>query len=262
MSMRDEAEVLFARADELCARAARGEITHTQFLTPREAKLLAARFAPYREQILFAGGYAEAERRRLYFLPPYLEGADGQLRAECLSGVFGETLCAVKVSGSGYRELSHRDFLGAVLSLGIERDRIGDICVITPHTAVLFCDLLMAEFLTENLLRVANDAVRVSSFLPPADFNGGKRYEAVSDTVASPRADAVVAALLNLSRERAQALFREGRVEIDYEIEERVDKPLSEGAIVSIRGYGKFTVRSLSDKTRKGRFRLLADRHV
>ena len=71
-----------------------------------------------------------------------------------------------------------------------------------------------------------------------------------------------MAALLNLSRERAQALFREGRVEIDYETEEKPDKPIAEGAIISVRGYGKFTVRSLSDKTRKGRYRLLADRHV
>lgn len=260
--MRDETEVLFARADELYARAARGEITHTQFLTPREARLLTAHFAHCREATLVAGGYADAERCRLYFLPPYLEGADESLRAACLTDAFSETLCAVKISGSGYRELSHRDFLGAVLNLGIERDRIGDICVTDPHTAIVFCDLLMAEFLTENLSRVANDAVRVSRYLPPADFDGGKRYEPMSDTVASPRADAVVAALLNLSRERAQALFREGRVEIDYEIEERVDRMLSEGAIISIRGYGKFTLRSLSDKTRKGRFRLLADRHV
>lgn len=260
--MREETDILFARADELYARAARGEITHTQFLTPREAKLLDAHFASCREELLLAGGYADAERRRLYFLPPYLAGLDGSLRAECLAQAFAETLCAVKVSGSGYRELSHRDFLGAVLNLGIERDRIGDICVTDPHTAILFCDVLMAEFLGEHLVRVANDAVRVTPFSPPADFDGGKRYVRVSDTVASPRADAVVAALLNLSRERAQALFREGRVEIDYEPEERVDKPLSEGAILSIRGYGKFTLRSLSDKTRKGRYRLVADRHV
>ena len=260
--MREEGETILARADELYARAARGEITHTQFLTPREAKLLAAHFAASGESILFAGGYPDAERRRLYFLPPYLVGADEVLLAECLSDVFAETLCAVKVSGSGYRELSHRDFLGAVLHLGIERDRIGDICVTAPHTAVLFCDALMAEFLAEHLERVASDAVRTARFVLPDGFDGGKRYEPISDTVASPRADAVVAALLNLSRERAQALFREGRVEIDYEPEERVDKPLSAGTIVSIRGYGKFTLRSLSDKTRKGRYRLLADRHV
>ena len=54
----------------------------------------------------------------------------------------------------------------------------------------------------------------------------------------------------------------EGRVEIDYEVEERTDRPLAEGMTLSIRGYGKFTIRSLSDKTRKGRLRLLAHRHV
>ena len=84
----------------------------------------------------------------------------------------------------------------------------------------------------------------------------------LSDTVASPRADAVVAALCNLSRERAQALFRAGLVEIDYEPLEKYDKDVDAGAVIAVRGHGKFIVRSLSDKTKKGRFRLLADRYV
>ena len=261
MSVCDDSTLL-ARADELLARAEKGEITNTHFLTPREEKLLLSHFAGRRDQLLSWGGYPLAERRRIYFLPPYLADMEAALRAECLSDSFDETLCAVQVSGSGYRELSHRDFLGAILHLGVERDRIGDICVTEPHTAILFCDRLMSHFLAENLSRVASDAVRVCGISLPDGFDGGKKFEAVSDTVPSPRADAVVAALLNLSRERAQALFREGRVEIDYEVTERTDKPLAEGMTVSIRGYGKFTLRSLSDKTRKGRLRLVADRHI
>ena len=253
---------LIARAGELLARAEKGEITHTHFLTPREERLLLSHFAGRREQLFSWGGYPAAERRRIYFLPPYLADMDESLRAECLADTLDETLCAVRVQGSGYRELSHRDFLGAILHLGVERDRIGDICVAEANTAVLFCDRLMRSFLIESLTRVASDAVRVGAYALPNGFDGGKKFEQVSDTVPSPRADAVVAALLNLSRERAQALFREGRVEIDYEPEERTDRPLAEGMTLSIRGYGKFTLRSLSDKTRKGRLRLLADRHI
>ena len=97
--------------------------------------------------------------------------------------------------------------------------------------------------------------------LPP-DFDGGRRFESVTDTVASPRADAVVAALLNLSRERAQALFTEGCVEVDYEPLTRYDKELTADTVLTVRGFGKFILRSLSDRTKKGRYRLVADRYV
>ena len=82
------------------------------------------------------------------------------------------------------------------------------------------------------------------------------------DTVASPRADAVVAALANLSRERAQALFAAGKVEIDYETVQKTDRPITDGAVIVIRGFGKFVIRSLSEQTRKGRFVLQADRYI
>ncbi|MBQ9778001.1 MAG: hypothetical protein IJW22_03655 [Clostridia bacterium] len=252
---------LLARAEDLAARAARGELTYTHFLTPRESRVL-LRELGHRCQTFVWGGYPEAERCRVYFLPPYLEGLERDELQEVLTGTLAESLCPLCMRGSGYRALSHRDFLGAVLHLGIERDRIGDLCALDAHEAILFTDARMADFLIENLTRAANDAVRVTRVTLPEHFDGGKRYVPVSDTVASPRADAVVAALTNLSRERAQALFRQGLVEIDYEPEEKYDRTVEPGDVIVVRGVGKFTVRSLSDKTRKGRFRLLADKHV
>lgn len=254
--------MLLARAEELYRRAERGEITYTPFLTPGEQAELSRLFAGATDTWLLWGGYGEAERRRLFFLPPYLAEADEPLRAACLAEVCGECMVALEIRGSGYRELAHRDFLGALLHLGVERDRIGDICVTEPYRAVLFCDRVLAGFFIENLTRVANDAVRLSVVELPSDFDGGRKFAPVSDTVASPRADAVVAALANLSRERAQALFKEGLVEIDYACEMRTDRTVTEGSVVVIRGCGKFIIRSISDKTRKGRFRLLADRYV
>ena len=253
--------VLAARAEELFHRAQRGEVTYTPFLTPGEQMALSRMYASAREAWYLWGGYGEAERRRMFFLPPYLVGSDELLRDEVLADYCAECLVATEVRGSGYRELSHRDYLGALLHLGVERDRIGDICVTSPHTAILFCDRLMADFFAENLTRVASDAVRLSVIALPSDFDGGRRFLPVSDTVASPRADAVVAALANLPRERAQSLFKEGRVEIDYTSEERVDRTVAEGSVIVIRGCGKFIIRSLSDKTKKGRFRLLADKY-
>ena len=253
-------ELLLARVQELRGRAAQGELTCTPYLTPGEQKALGGRISG--ADLLFYGGYDAAERRRLYFLPPYLCEMEEPYRTELFRELTADGLLAVEIRGSGYRELSHRDFLGAVLHLGVERDRIGDVCVTAPDRAVLFCDRLLADFFAENLTRVANDAVRVGVSEVAPDFDGGRRYRPISDTVASPRADAVVAALANLSRERAQALMREGAVEVDYEPCDRPDRPVAQGTVIVIRGHGKYVVRSLSDLTRKGRYRLLADQYI
>ena len=260
MSMSEADERLIDRAAELLDRARRGEITYTRFLTPGEQKRV-MRLGGVEEMHPW-GGYDGAERRRIFFLPPYLASMEEPYRTECLTEAFADSVLALEVKGSGYRELLHRDFLGALLHLGVERDAIGDVCVTAPDRAILFCDRVMADFFCETLDRVANDAVRVSVITLPPEFDGGRKFAAVSDTAASPRADAVVAALANLPREKAQALFREGMVEIDYEPEGRPDRTVTEGAVIVIRGVGKFIVRSLSDKTRKGRFRLLADRYI
>lgn len=261
MTERDEMRLL-ARANDLWRRAEAGEIVSTPFLTPREQKQLEAKFSHARDRILFVGGYADAERRRLYFLPDYMSALEGDARDELLADIFSASLVVLSVKGSGYRELAHRDHLGAVLNLGIERDAIGDICVLSESEAVLFCDRVMADFLIENLTRVARDAVKVREITLPQGFDGGRRFEPLTDTVASPRADAVVAALCRISRERAQALFAQALVEVDHEPAEKYDREITQGAIITVRGYGKFIVRSLSDKTKKGRFRLLADRYV
>lgn len=265
MTVNDKSEAqLLARARDLLLRAEKGEVAYTPFLTPREQRLLreGLSFAGAGEALLFAGGYESAERKRMYALPDYMLGQEDAVRDELLGETFGASLVSLMVKGSGYRELYHRDYLGAILNLGVERDAIGDLCVISKNEAILFCDRTMADFLKGELVRVANDVVSLSEVTPPQDFDGGRKFVPVSDTVASPRADAVVAALCDLSRERAQALFRAGLVEIDYEPLEKYDRDVAAGAVIAVRGHGKFIVRSLSDKTKKGRFRLLADRYV
>ncbi len=259
--LREDAR-LVARARELLVRAARGCVTYTAFLTPREQMLLGRELSAACDAYVLAGGYGAAERQRMVFLPDYLMLLPPEEREPLLAGELAEVLVPLRIQGSGYRVLSHRDYLGAVLSLGISRDAVGDIVPVDDYSAVLITDYVIATFLTESLTRVAQDAVRVIRTELAPDFDGGRRFEPITDTVASPRADAVVAALLHLSRERAQALFTEGRVEVDYEPLTRYDKELAAGATVSVRGFGKFIVRSVSDQTRKGRYRLVADRYV
>lgn len=255
-----EHALLLARIEDLLARAEGGEITYTAFLTPREQRDVSRAFGA--RTSCFDGGYACAERKRLFCLPPWFEGANEADTADWLADVKQACLVALCIRGSGFRTLTHKDYLGAVLNLGIERAHIGDLCVTDAHSAVLFCDRVLASFLTQSLHRVANDAVTLSEWNVPADFDGGRRFAPVTDTVASPRIDSVIAALANLSRERACELLRAGAVELDYEPACDKDTPVTEGSTVVIRGKGKFIIRSLTEQTRKGRYRLQADKYL
>ena len=130
------------------------------------------------------------------------------------------------------------------------------------HSAILFCPRTLAEFLIGELTKVGPDTVRCRECVIDETFTDGKQYRPISDTVASARLDCVVAALCNLSREAAQSAVRGGLVEVDFEPEERVDTVLEPPITVSVRGHGRFILRSFDGETKKGRLRLKADQLV
>jgi RNA-binding protein YlmH len=208
------------------------------------------------------GGYGESERQRIFFLPDYI--TDAECYDDILPYIEKEPIEALLISGSGYRKLTHRDLLGSLLALGIERDVIGDVAFLDGDgfSAVVFCDALISEFIMLELCRVANDAVKVKRTVVDKDFAPHRSFLHISDTVASSRIDSVVAALCSLSRDKARAAVVSELVEVDFAVESRPDHQISAPCIVSVRGYGRFKVNSVSDMTRKGRLRLDADKYL
>lgn len=263
-------ELLEARLEDYLTRADRGGVAVSPFLSPGERKC-AERYLMQRgvrDRALFWGGYEGAERTCLFLLPDYYgdpsdwgldEGGDV---TAFLDGVIEDGVSAIRVVGSGYRTLTHRDYLGSLLGLGLERDAIGDIAVQNEREAVVFCRTRIKPFLLEMLEKVATDSVRCREYVPGEGFTDGRRYKPISDTVASSRLDCVVAALTNLSREDAQSTVRGGLVEVDFECEERVDVPLTPPATISVRGYGRYVLRSFDGETKKGRLRMRADQMI
>ena len=274
----DEAiRLLLSRLDDLVRVGGRGEAAVSSFLTPREAKYarihLSSRLGA--GTAVLWGGYPEAERVRVVILPDYTEGlvdpaALGSDPVAALTDAglddLAETIrgavCPVLVKGSGFRELSHRDYLGSVLGLGLERDAIGDILMPDAHSAILLTDTRVGDFLTTQMEKVATDTVRVSRLPEGTALTETRRLQPITDTVASERLDCVVAALCNLSREKAQMAVKSGLVELDYEAVEACDTTVEAPAVISVRGYGKFAVHAFDGTTRKGRIRLVAGKYV
>ena len=273
----EDVRLLLSRLDDLVRVGGRGEAAVSSFLTPREAKYARAHLSARVSAgtAVLWGGYPTAERVRAVILPDYTEGlvdpaalmsdpvavlSDAGLDdlAETIRGA----VCPVLVKGSGFRELSHRDYLGSVLGLGLERDAIGDILIPDSHSAILLTDTRVVDFLTTQLEKVATDTVRVSRLPEGTALTGTRRLQPITDTVASERLDCVVAALCNLSREKAQMAVRSGLVELDYEAVEACDTTVEAPAVISVRGYGKFAVHAFDGTTRKGRIRLSAGKYI
>ncbi len=267
MANENSRDMFEARLEDAIRRSAVGSVAHIPFLTMRERRraerMLDAR--GMRGAYWFWGGHYDAERACLFLLPEYLTAIlpEGDLERyavlkEYLAEELSEAVVSLSIKGSGFRKLSHRDYLGAILGLGIERDAIGDIAVQDEHSAILFCPRALAGFLLGELTKVGADTVRCRECIIDETFRDGKQYRPINDTVASPRLDCVVAALCNLSREAAQSAVRSGLVEVDFEPEERVDTVLTPPITVSVRGHGRFILRSFDGETRKGRLRLKA----
>lgn len=249
----EDERLLLARAGD-AVRLSRKSVRFIGFLGPREQQLVKSRLeAIHFENALFWGGYKGAERVFAGFFPD---------RDEPDEAAF--PLGAVRVS---WREgaLTHRDFLGSILSLGIERRAVGDIVPGDAASGDFSCavvlDRTVLAFVSDNLLKVGGTAVDCA----PADPGGIVRRETfreLRDTVASPRLDCVVAALLNLPREKAAELIRAGLVSLEYEACLKPTQQVPEGADLSARGYGRFIVDRIGPPTRKGRLGLTARKYM
>lgn len=272
-----ESRLMEGRIDDLSARADGGEIAFSDFLTPREQRLFAKHLARRGRcnMVRFYGGFTGAERRVACFLPDYLtelleghgEGSDEERLY--LGESLDEAIVMLEIRGSGYRTLTHRDVLGAVLGLGIERDALGDILLLDGDGSgreqpriYLMVTSRIAPFLLSELKKIGSDTVRVRRGSFPDGFVFEPRVKQISDTVVSNRLDCVIGAITGTAREKAQSLIRGGLVEVDYEPIERPDARLIPPNVITVRGHGKFRLLALGEVTKKGRLRLRAEQYL
>ncbi|MGI6264024.1 MAG: RNA-binding protein [Acutalibacteraceae bacterium] len=198
--------------------------------------------------VRFFGGHPDAERALAGMFPSYMEPLD--------------ELFPLTAVGFVYRQeatLTHRDFLGALLSCGIKREKLGDI-LCAPGLAVAFVDEGLAPFLADQIDQVRREGVRLeipyTGELPAAHTFREKR-----DTVASPRLDAVVKAAAGISREEAARRIATGLVQLDHVVCQSASAEVKQGMILSIRGVGRFLVQTIGPPTRKGRLGLILQQY-
>ena len=228
------------RLTELAARCEKsGIVTSTAFLSPEEQAEAEAFFSRRAQKPVFFGGSEAAERRVAFFLPDG-EGEDA-LR---------DRIVCVKLTGD-LSSLGHRDFLGAVLGLGLERAAVGDI--LTGGTAYIFCLPAAGRCIEQSLLKVGRQNVKaelVPLFEAPVPEI---RNTEVRFTVRSLRLDAVTAGLFRLSRTDAAERIARGECSVDHRPVLKPDATVKEGDTIILRGYGKGEVSEIGGRTKKDR---------
>ena len=240
-----ENEELLRRAEDLSRRAAKtGSVTHTPFLTPAES-FAVERWASRGTDcaVLLRGGGEENERRAAFFLPDWMDAESFDV---------GEYICAIKIEAR-FGAPGHRDYMGAALSLGVQREWVGDIQV-EGGTAYLYCLPSIKEHLLLNLDKVGRCGVKTRE-VSLAEIPARRReLREATFSVKSLRLDAVCAGMFGLSRASAAEAVAGGLVALNYAECLRPDAPVREGDVLSLRGKGKgFVLEAGERETRKGR---------
>ena len=219
----------------------KGLMRFSRFLDPAQA-VQAAHFArDYGARLALWGGYEGAERVIACFYPPHEQVEENQYPVVCLHSRFSEKFCSI----------SHRDLLGAFMSLGLTRSCLGDI-IIVGSDIYLFAHEQTADFIAQSMVSAGKTPLHLSilSEIPTMPEPEGTRFSAV---VSSLRLDAVLAAAYRLSRSESAEIIRAGLVKVDHMACERVDALVRENTLFSVRGRGRIRLLSVDGTTRKQR---------
>jgi len=225
-------------------------VTNTTFLDMRQRTLAEGLLRQFKGQrYCFYGGYEDAERTVAVFLPDYAELEDNN------------PLALLRVKQDGRKELSHRDYLGSLMGLGIKREMIGDILVRNDGADIVIlnemADFLLYHFENAGRISLTAEIVSIQEILVPES-----RFEEKRDTVASLRLDNVISSAFSLSRGKAAEAIASGLVYVNGLQTEKADRQIKEGDRLVLRGKGKILLKAVGGVTKKDRSSIIIQKFL
>lgn len=240
----DNDELFCSRIEDLTSLCyTRQKPVFSQFLS--EAKQALAQKvlqSIYFDNYIFFGGSENCERKML-----------GVFYNEPEQSAF--PISAIEFKYRVCDKLTHRDFLGTLMSLGIERDTVGDILVENGRT-VAFVKSELKDYIESQIFKIGGAGVKI---VPPnlANLPQGRGTEEMSLTVSSLRFDNIVAAVSGLSRDKTAKLILSGETTLNFVVTQNVSCRVKDGDTFTIRGKGKFKLDKVLGETKKGRHKIL-----
>ncbi|WP_326909294.1 YlmH family RNA-binding protein [Sedimentibacter sp. MB31-C6] len=223
----------------------------TEFINPYVAELSLPIIKYYDINFELFPSFEDGERKVFIFAPSYFENID---ESEFITGL------RIK-NKSKFRDLSHKDYLGTIMSLGIDRSKTGDIFVYEDYAdIVIHRDIL--DYIIFNLDKIGHNKIETES-IDINDINFKEQeHILLTINISSMRLDNLVKNLINKSRELACNIIKSGHVKINWQVEDRISKNIKECDIISISKYGRFKVHRYLGVTKSGKHKIEIKHYV
>ncbi|MDA8233393.1 MAG: YlmH/Sll1252 family protein [Clostridia bacterium] len=224
----------------------------TDFLDPSQQELAQGILNGLPEfNYLLTGGFPQCERRKVILCPDYLEPGD-----------MDHGLVFLKITGNfKFQQVSHRDYLGSLLGLGIKREKIGDLFLFDQGCYAIV-DNEVASYIINNLTQVHRVGVKVSPVGQDQVELPAEEVKESRTTLSSLRLDTVACAGFGVSRSQMAREIEAEKVKLNWVVNSRKEYPVKEGDIISIRGRGRLEVAEIGGKTRKERIVVVLRRYL
>ena len=224
----------------------------TDFLDPYQQQLCQSFLNRFQEINYHEdGGYEEAERKSIIIYPFYKEKTTLESK-----------IVAIQIKGtSKFNEMTHRDVLGAILGLGIKREKIGDI-TISENSSQVLIHKEMLDFLVLNFKNVNQQSIKITEIEPNKIDKGIEEFEDVAVTISSCRLDVFISTSTNMSRKNSLKYVEGGKVKVNWKPIFRSSYEIKEGDLISIRGFGRFKFLKDLGVTKKERRRIIIRKYI
>ncbi|MCY7629790.1 RNA-binding protein [Bacillus altitudinis] len=218
----------------------------TDFLDPRE-QFITQSVIQHSDELglMFFGGYEEAERKRALIYPDYLAPTIQDFELTCFQVNYAKKFISIE----------HPNLLGSLIGTGLKRQKFGDL-LFSEDNVQFICTSDVADFVQAQLTHVGRASVSLEE-ISKADLQPViSKTDIKEDTISSLRLDAVCAAVSRQSRQKAQLLVKNGLVKVNWKVTEDPSFTIGEGDQLSVRGFGRFSLKTIDGKTKKDKFKV------
>ena len=237
---------MFKIIDKLNGTLKNYDVRSSDFLNPFEVENAIAILNSTDElKYTVDGGYEKSERKVVFIYPFYMNYEDIE-----------ETLRFIQIEGNfKFKLISHKDYLGSLLNLGIKREKVGDIII---HEN--FCQVIVSndicDFILMNLEKVARNNVKLKEISREEIIYNPPNFKEISFTVSSSRLDCIISGLYNISRQESSKLINAEKVQVNYEKVTSCSKEIKSGSLISVRGKGRSKIINIGELTKKGKIKV------
>ncbi|MET3682063.1 RNA-binding protein YlmH [Alkalibacillus flavidus] len=218
----------------------------SDFLDPRE-QLIFRSIIGHDESLTlsFHGGYDTSERKRALLAPFYESTSDDDFNLTVLQGTYA----------TKFVSLTHRDLLGTVMSLGLQRKKLGDL-IVKDGKFQIICDRDMAMFLQLNIEKIKNTRIDLKEVGLDDILTPNHQWHEKDGTVSSTRLDAILKEIYQISRQKAQQFIEKEAVKVNHRVVNQPSFTLQPGDLISLKSYGRSKVVDIMGETKKQKQRI------